>query len=116
MDNNFEIANIAVFFFFLILSKDEQRYVQSDCIVPWFVSTSLTMRGSMLLLECKLHYVPSVYRRVFNKYTKYVNIYWKGQTTYLVNLIPHKFNFWKKPKQCIYKTEVEKQKPGGKTS
>ena len=29
------------------------------------ILTSLTSHGSMLLLECKLHYIPMVYYRTF---------------------------------------------------
>ena len=36
--------------------------------------TSLTPRGSTLLLEYKLHYAPVVYDRVFSTYSKDVNI------------------------------------------
>ena len=39
--------------------------VQSDCRELWFILTPFTSRGSMLLMECKLHYVPMVYYRAF---------------------------------------------------
>ena len=35
-----------------------------------FILTLLTSRGSMLLLECKLHYVPTLTLGIFSKYTK----------------------------------------------
>ena len=37
----------------------------NHCRKPWFIMTSLTSRDSMLLMECKLHYVPMVYRGAF---------------------------------------------------
>ena len=37
--------------------------VPADCREPWFILSSLTLRGSMLLLECILHCVPMVYFR-----------------------------------------------------
>ena len=48
--------------------------VQSDSREPLFILTSLTSRGPMLLLECKLHYVSVGYYRAFSKYTRNVNI------------------------------------------
>ena len=49
----------------LLLLTANSADVQSDCREPWFILTSLTLHGSMLLLECKLHYVPMVYCRAF---------------------------------------------------
>ena len=43
----------------------EQRDVKSNCREPWFILTSLTLRGSMLLLEYKLNYAAMVYHRAF---------------------------------------------------
>ena len=38
--------------------KQNSADIQSDCSEPWFILTSLTLHGLMLLLEYKLHKLP----------------------------------------------------------
>ena len=52
-----EAVNIYTPFFCYLRNNAD---VQSDCREPWFILTSMTSRSSMLLLECKLHYVLTV--------------------------------------------------------
>ena len=53
--------------FMLNLVEHEKSLITSepDCREPWFISMSSTLRGSMLLLEYKVHYVTMVFYITF---------------------------------------------------
>ena len=58
-----EVGNHLHAVFFLLTAEQRLRAIRLR--EQWFILTSLAARGSMVLLECKLHNVPMVKHRAF---------------------------------------------------